>query len=580
MLARWPCSLFVMTYACHAPAVSQSVRPERHGAVLDLAGAPAGAGIFVTITDLRLGEMSLVKTNAAGEFDFALPPGRYAFAATSPNGFAFLQKDVMATDSPVVTLSTCRPVHGRVTGEVVLPATVRISRDSTDTGDRFVVPVGGDGRFVACLTDGGYTPQADGPIVSLPVPIAVPRDTAVELVGYATSRVLQVPKDIRIDDAGFATFARSLSDRNVIGLGEANHGTGDFYSYRAKLALELASKGKLRIILFENDAIGMLAIEDYVMGVDVDIGKSVAALRFWITDIQENLAFLAEVRAYNARSAAADKLHVLGIDAQRMEPPVQFLLAHRSDLQISDREANLLTKVAPAHGGAFKTLSVDDRDLLSALLQRLAAVDDGPMDLTSPAGRASIAARSIAYQLGYLGEFGSVRQRDQAMAEIAAHIIKMNGSRQAALWAHDEHVARQATGADKSLGQFFADKFGDRYYPIAFLSYSGAGRAWDAGGKIGVIPHELAAAPPYYVESVIMKATGFPDTAWVRLDTVSGPLKQWLSTPKYVREFGSVYIAQNTARLRPFPGAMSAVVVLQHAAPSTPTPTGMRKVTK
>ncbi len=569
-----------MMYACHAPAVSQSAKPDRHGSVLGVTGAPAGPGILVTITNLTLGEMSLVKTNAAGEFDFALPSGRYAFAATSPNGYGFLQKDVVATDSPVLTLSTCQPVHGRVTGEVVLPATVRISRDSSDTGDRFVVPVGGDGRFVACLADGGYAPQADGPMISLPVSIAVPRDTEVELVAYATSRVQQVPKDIRIDNADVTAFARSLSDRKVVGLGEANHGTGDFYSYRAKLALELARKGKLRSILFENDAIGMLAIEDYVMGADVDIGKSVAALRFWITDIQENLAFLAEVRAYNARSAAADKLHVLGIDAQRVEPPVQFLLAHRPELQISDREANLLTQVAPAHGVAFTKLSFDDRDLLSALVQRLSAVDDGPMDLTSPAARASIAARSIAYQLGYLGQFGSVRQRDQAMAEIAAHIIEMNGSRQAALWAHDYHIARQASGADKSLGQFFADKFGDGYYPIAFLSYSGAGRAWDPAGKIGVIPHQLVAPPPYYVESVIMKATGFPDAAWVRLDTASGPLKQWLSTPRYVREFGSVYLAQNTATLRPFPGAMSAVVVLQHAAASTPTPTGVRTVTK
>ena len=147
----------------------------------------------------------------------------------------------------------------------------------------------------------------------------------------------------------------------------------------------------------------MLAIEDYVMGVDVDVAKSVAALRFWTTDIQENLAFLAEVRAHNARSTAADRLHILGIDAQRVDPPVQFLLAHRSDLQISDREADLLTQVAPAHGAAFTKFSVDDRELLSSLLQRLVAVNDGPMDLTSAAARASIAAWSITYQLGYLG---------------------------------------------------------------------------------------------------------------------------------------------------------------------------------
>ncbi|HZJ00937.1 MAG TPA: hypothetical protein VFD22_09785, partial [Gemmatimonadaceae bacterium] len=70
---------------------------------------------------------------------------------------------------------------------------------------------------------------------------------------------LQVPEGIRIDDADFTAFARSLIDRKVIGLGEANHGTGDFYYYRAKLALELASKGKLRSILFENDVSTMIS---------------------------------------------------------------------------------------------------------------------------------------------------------------------------------------------------------------------------------------------------------------------------------------------------------------------------------
>ena len=101
MSSRWHRWLFMMTYACHA-SVSQSLKLDRHGSVRDLAGAPAGAGILVTITDLKSGEMSLVRTNASGEFDFARPPGRYAFAATSPNGYAFLQKDLIATDSPVV----------------------------------------------------------------------------------------------------------------------------------------------------------------------------------------------------------------------------------------------------------------------------------------------------------------------------------------------------------------------------------------------------------------------------------------------------------------------------------------------
>jgi erythromycin esterase len=570
----------LMVVACHGPIATSGSGAHRHGTIREPSGARSGPGIWITITDLTSGSMSVMKTDAAGEFDFALPPGRYAFAVTSSNGFAFLEQDVTSTDQPVVTLSSnCHRVRGHVSGELGSPATVTIPRSSRNTGDRFVVTVGDDGQFVACLPEGSFVPQADSAIVSLPQPVTVPTDKVIEIVAYARSRVQQVPNDIRIGAADFATFARSLTDRRVIGLGEANHGTGDFYTYRGKLSLELASKGKLRIVLFEADAIGMLAIEDYVMGGDVDIDKSVPKLRFWITDIREFLAFLAGVRAHNARSPKDDKLHVLGIDAQRVEPPVQFLLAHRAELKISDREAGLLTQVAPEHGAAFAKLSTDDREVLSALLDRLAAMN-GPTELADPVARASIAARSIAYQLGYLGEFGTVRQRDQAMAEIAAHIVALSGSRQVAVWGHNGHIARQSDGADKSLGQFLAEKFGDGYYPIGFLSYRGAGRAWDAGGKIGVIPHDLEPAPPYNVEAVIMKAAGFVDVAWVRLDSAGGALKEWLATPRYVREFGSVYIAQDTQALRPFPGAISAVVVVQNGKASSPTPTGVRKVAR
>ena len=38
------------------------------------------------------------------------------------------------------------------------------------------------------------------------------------------------------------------------------------------------------------------------------------------------------------------------------------------------------------------------------------------------------------------------------------------------------------------MGQYLAEKLQDAYYPIAFLSYQGYGRAWDRAGQVGVIP--------------------------------------------------------------------------------------------
>jgi erythromycin esterase-like protein len=148
-----------------------------------------------------------------------------------------------------------------------------------------------------------------------------------------------------------------------------------------------------------------------------------------------------------------------------------------------------------------------------------------------------------------------------------------------AIWAHNAHIAREPDTAERSLGQNLAETFGSSYYPIGFLSYRGAGRAWDKAGKIGVIPQELGPTQPYNVESVVMAATGFPLAAWVRLDNLSAPVARWLAVPRFVREFGAPLDPAELQILRGLPNAFSAVVVIQHTGPTTPTPTGVRKAT-
>ena len=571
MATRWYIVLGMTLWACHVNALrAPSV-------------APPEAGVALNVTDLATArELPGVRMDGAGQVMSALPPGRYAIAATTETSFAFFEKAVAPGERLVIPLSPdCHRVTGRINSALALalPATVSLWRYSSAAGDKFVVPIQSNGQFFACLPNGAYSTRVEGSMASLTQPVVVPNDATVELTVYAASQLEHGPEHVEVGDVDMASFAQSLLDRRVIGLGEANHGTGDFYTYREKLSLELARRGKLRGILFEADAVGMMAIDDYVMGADIDLAKAVVALGFWITDVQEFLDFLKDVRSFNAAaSSMADRIHVLGIDAQRVEPPVQYLLAHRAELAITDDEAALLSQIAPKHGAAFSKLSGDERATLSLLLGRLDR-PAGKADLDRVVTRASIASRSIRYQLGYLDRAVTISLRDQAMAELGAYIVEVGKLRQAVIWAHNGHIARQHDDGAKTLGQCLAETFGEQYYPVAFLSYRGAGRAWDQAGKIGVIPHELAPPPAYNVESVIMNATRFVDVAWVRLDKASDTLSRWLSLPRYVREFGSVYDPGDTQRLRGFPWAVAAVVVIRQARPSTPTPTGVRMVT-
>jgi erythromycin esterase len=517
-------------------------------------------------TDLRIDQ--------SGRLSSMLPPGHYAFAVTAPNAFAYVEQKLEAPGRPTIALSPdCHRVHGRVAGAKALPATVVLSRFDDDNGYSFRAAVNDAAEFAACLPQAMYSVIVEGEMASMFESVHVPSDTAIEIAASPVAQIQQVPRDVHIANSDLASFARGLRDRRVVGLGEANHGTGDFYRYREQLSLELARTGGLRSILFEADAIGMMAIDDYVMGRDIDLTKALPGLRSWITDIQECAAFLTDVRAYNGNEPPAGKIRVLGFDAQRLEPPVQWLQARRAELAILDHESELLSQVIPGRGVAFTKMSSADRTALSSLLDRLAAPRGVP-DLEGIETRASIAARSLRYQLRYLEH--PDERRDHTMAELATYIIEQSGAPQTALWAHDGHLGRQTDGGEQSMGQFLAEKLEAAYYPIAFLSYQGYGRAWDRAGQVGVIPHELWPAPPYNLESVIMNATGFIDAAWVRLDTATGTFAQWLQLPRFVREFGSAYEPSDTQHLRSFPGSFAAAVVIQRGHASTPTPTGVR----
>jgi len=120
-----------------------------------------------------------------------------------------------------------------------------------------------------------------------------------------------------------------------------------------------------------------------------------------------------------------------------------------------------------------------------------------------------------------------------------------------------------------------------RYYNIGFYLYAGSARAWDATAKIGVVSHPIPEAPPYTLEGAIMQLAGFPQVAWLPLRRLPTRFRSWLDIPRLVREVGAVYIdADETLKLRNIPATFDAVVVIKSGHDSTPTPTGVRKITQ
>lgn len=257
----------VCAFACQrGPAVAPTPPPSGTltGTVMDVSGELLAGPVLVGLTDTKTSwQIAVVETDSKGRFAAQVPQGDYALAITTPRSFGFVDHvKAPGTGTGPKLSRECLPVRGRLAGAAA-PSRVVFSRYSQLTGDRFVAPVSSDGGFQVCLPEADYLVVAEGASVSHAQAVHVPVSAPLELRVWPRATIESVPQvPGRAGPADLASFVKALAHGpRVLGLGEANHGTGDFYTRRGELTLALAREGEIRYVLFEADAIGMLAID-------------------------------------------------------------------------------------------------------------------------------------------------------------------------------------------------------------------------------------------------------------------------------------------------------------------------------
>jgi erythromycin esterase len=554
--------------------------PTLTGTVSYDSGSPAG-GALVAITDLKSGSQAkVVAADAEGRFEASLVPGKYALAVTADRGFAWIEAQQVPNTNSVITVSeSCHAVTGQATG-AGSGTRINFARVTNSKGDTFVSDVRKDGSFAVCLPESHFAVFLTGHTISLVTELSVPTPASVQLQGFADRDIRKSPRSVPGMPSDMSNVVSDIvrSSARLIGLGEATHGTAELVSARGTLTLDLIRHADARLVLIEADAVAGSALDDYVAGADIDVAKAVTSLGFWVTDTYEFLHFLDELRQYNATSS--EKVHIWGIDVQNTALPVGVLVTNATALSLTPEDVAMLTLIADRRGRGIEKLSSPQRSNLDALLSRLAA----PRNSTIADLRIAVAARSLVVQLGYLSgdvaaNYGA--RRDAGMAALATFLVEQTGVKRACVWAHAGHVAKELDLGRERMGRLLAAKPANRYYAIGFYLYQGSARAWDAAGEIGVVSNTIPAAPEFTIEGALMAATGAPEIAWVPIHAFSTELQEWTKTPRFVREVGAVYGGvENMMVLRRTRDAFNAIVVVRTGHDSSPTPSGIRKITR
>lgn len=291
-------------------------------------------------------------------------------------------------------------------------------------------------------------------------------------------------------------------------LGEATHGTSEFYRWRARLTAELVRAGDAAFVAVEGDWANCYEIDRYVRGEsEYDTARdALATIDRWPTWMWANwevVAFVEWLAEYNRGRPDDEQVGFYGMDVyglfESMERVIEYL--ERTDPQAADeaREAYRCFEPYGPDGGEYarsiRMIPEDcEEEVIDALgdLRRSAPTDDGEhREAYFAAEQNALVAKNAEEYYRALGraDVDSWNVRDRHMAETLARLRDHHDGGQGVVWAHNTHVgdARATDMAERgevNVGQLVRETCGDDEVAlVGFGTHRGeviAGERWGA----------------------------------------------------------------------------------------------------
>jgi protein-L-isoaspartate(D-aspartate) O-methyltransferase len=315
-----------------------------------------------------------------------------------------------------------------------------------------------------------------------------------------------------LGDADFGRLADRFGDARVVLMGEATHGTSEFYRARAEFTKRLIVEHGFTVIAVEADWPDAARIDRYVRGRAHGAAGVAAFTRFptWMWRNTEVRALVDWLHAYNQAVAAPEhRVGYYGLDLYSLNASIAGVLDYldRHDpeaAQVARERYGCLTpwQHDPASYGraalrpGFRTCEQAVLAMLCDLLERRLddAASDGESFLDAAQNARLVAAAELYYRTMYYGAAESWNLRDRHMFETLQAVLAARGpDAKAIVWAHNSHVGdARATEMGKirdelNIGQLCREAYGAKARLLGFGTDRGtvaAASDWDGPMEI------------------------------------------------------------------------------------------------
>jgi protein-L-isoaspartate(D-aspartate) O-methyltransferase len=308
-----------------------------------------------------------------------------------------------------------------------------------------------------------------------------------------------------IETADLNPLMERIGSARIVLLGEATHGTSEFYRMRERITRELIVKKDFRFVAIEADWPDAARVDHYVRHFQYPPSEWTAFARFptWMWRNTEVRDFVSWLRKHNGTVERGERVAFHGLDLYSLYDSIRSVLNYLDEVdpqsaRIARERYGCLTpwqRDPATYGHAALTGSYPtcESDVVRALTDLLAkrrayAEHDGERFLDAEQNARLVADAERYYRIMYYGSRASWNLRDSHMFETLKNLLAFHGTdSKAVVWAHNSHVGNaaateMAARGEYNIGQLCRKEFGDRAYLIGFGTHSGtvaAASEWD-----------------------------------------------------------------------------------------------------
>ncbi len=450
----------------------------------------------------------------------------------------------------------------KIGGRLVMPVgaddsaqeLVRVTRTGPDAYRREDLA---DVRFVPLLGEQGWAPEHKELPGGRPTPRAPTRDTAL------LKSITELAEPFgSIEGADLEPLLTRIGDARVVLLGEASHGTSEFYRMRERITRELVVKKGFRFIAVEGDWPDAARVDHYVRHLEYPAAEWTAFSRFptWMWRNNEVRDFVNWLRAHNAPLKPEQRVAFHGLDLYSLHTSIGLVLDYLDQIDpdaarvarqrygcLTPWQSDPATYGHAALTGSYHSCEPHVVHALKDLLQHRTAyvAHDGERFFDAVQNARLVANAERYYRIMYYGSRASWNWRDEHMFTTLTNLQAFYGAGgKAIVWAHNSHVGDSAatemsSRGEHNIGHLCRQQFGSDAYLVGFGTANGTvAAASDWGGPME-IKTVLPALPDSYER--LCHDSGLPRFMLGLRDRAELTGARALGKPRLERAIGVIY---------------------------------------